>query len=144
MQKPVVEVDTVIAADPSAVWKAMTRKNSAMFPGTAVETDWQVGHAITFTGEWKGKPYKDRGEIQTFDEAKELSFTHWSEMSGTPDKPENYHVVRYVLKPQGDKTKVMLSQLNVGDKPDIDAKTKAEFTKNWTMMLEGLKDAVEH
>ena len=143
MPKPVVEVDTTIAAGPSTVWKAMTGKHSAMFPGTEVETDWEVGHPISFTGEWKGKPFKDKGEIQSFDEERELSFTHWSEMSGEADRPENYHVVRYRLEPVGDKTKVTLSHFNEGKKADIDAATKAEFTKNWQMMLDGLKKSAE-
>ncbi|MEO8683890.1 MAG: SRPBCC domain-containing protein [Devosia sp.] len=144
MQKPVVEVDTTIAADPKTVWSAMTAKGkSALFAGTNVDTDWTVGHPITFSGDWKGKAFKDRGEIQSFKAGEELSFTHWSEMGGEADKPENYHLVRYVLKPSGKQTKVTLSQLNMGDKPAIDAKTKAEFAKNWSVMLDGLKQAVE-
>lgn len=143
MQKPVVEVDTTIAADPETVWKAMTGKQSAMFPGTEVDTDWEVGHSILFKGEWKGKPFKDKGEIQTFREEEELSFTHWSELSGEADKPENYHVVRYRLEPVGEKTKVTLSQFNEGPKAELDAKTKAEFEKNWKVMLDGLKKSAE-
>ena len=143
MQKPLVEVDTVISADPQTVWAAMTRKKSALFPDTDVDTDWQVGHPITFSGDWKGKTFKDRGEIQSFEEARELSFTHWSEMSGTPDRPENYHVVRYVLVPTGDQTRVTLSQTNLGDKPEPDEKTRTEFAKTWKMMLDGLKKTVE-
>ena len=143
MQKPVIEVETIVAADPATVWKAMTQKNSAMFPDTKVETDWKVGHPITFAGEWKGKAFKDRGEIQSFDEARELSFTHWSELSGTPDKPENYHIVRYELAPKGKNTRITLSQINLGPKPELDAKTKAEFKKNWSFMLEGLKKSAE-
>jgi uncharacterized protein YndB with AHSA1/START domain len=143
MQKPVVEVDTTIAADPKTVWKAMTTKQSAMFPGTEVETDWEVGHPISFKGEWKGRPFKDKGEIQSFETEKELSFTHWSEMSGEADRPENYHVVRYVLEPMGENTKVTLSQFNEGSKAEVDAKTRAEFKKNWQMMLDGLKKSAE-
>ena len=144
MRKPVIEVDTTIAADAKTVWSAMTAKGkSALFAGTDVKTDWKVGHPITFSGDWKGKKFQDRGEIQRFEEGKELSFTHWSEMSGQPDRPENYHVVRYVLQPDGKRTKVTLSQLNMGEAGEIDAKTKAEYTKTWKMMLDGLKEAVE-
>ena len=142
MQKPLVEVDTTIAADPKTIWAAMTRKKTAMFAGTDVDTDWKVGHPISFFGKWKGKSFHDHGEIQSVKEGRELSFTHWSEMSGTPDKPENYHVVRYVLEPHGKTTKVILSQTNMG-KGDVDAKTRREYEDNWRMMLDGLKDAVE-
>ena len=142
MDRPIVEVGTTINADPAKVWAAMTRKQSAMFPGTEVETDWKEGHPITFSGDWKGKAFKDRGELQTVKAGKELSFTHWSELSGQPDRPENYHVVRYLLEPQGRGTKVTLSQINKGI-ADIDAATQAEFKKNWQMMLDGLKQDVE-
>jgi uncharacterized protein YndB with AHSA1/START domain len=143
MAQPVIEVTTRIDAAPEAVWDAMTRKDSAMFPGTEVDTDWQVGHPITFSGEWKGKPFKDKGEIRAFDEARELSFTHWSALSGDKDQPENYHLVRYVLEKQGEATKVTLNQFNEGTKRDLDDATKAEFTRNWKMMLDGLKQSVE-
>ncbi len=142
MQKPIVEVDTTIAADPKTIWAAMTRKHTAMFAGADVDTDWKVGHPITFSGRWKGKAFKDHGEIQSLKEGRELSFTHWSEMDGTPDKPENYHIVRYVLEPHGHKTMVKLSQTNMGN-AKVDASTRQEYEKNWRMMLDGLKDAVE-
>src|SRR5690606_7175074 len=101
MQKPVVQADVTVDAKPETASKAMTARQSAMFPGTEVETDWTVGHPISFSGEWKGKSFTDKGEIQSFEEAKELSFTHWSALSGTDDRPENYHVVRYELSPSG-------------------------------------------
>ena len=143
MQKPVVEVDTTISASGDKVWKAMTAHNSAMFPGTQVETDWKIGHPITFTGEWQGKPFIDKGEIQTFKEGEELSFTHWSAGSGEAQRPEDYHIVRCRLEPEGDKTKVTLSQINMGKKTDIGETRRAEFKKNWQMMLDGLKQAAE-
>ncbi len=141
MHEPVVEIDTTIAAPTATVWKAM--QAGAMFPGTRIETDWKVGHPITFKGEWEGKCFVDRGEIQTLSEAKELSFSHWSDKDGSGKRPPSYHVVKYELEPAGARTKVTLSQFNEGEETDIDAKTKAEFEKNWSMMLEGLKKTAE-
>lgn len=142
MPKPVVEVETIINADPESVWKAMTAKQSALFPGTEVETDWKVGHPMTVRGEWNGKPFEDHGEIRTVDAGRELSFTHWSGKEGK-SRPESYHSVRYQLEPQGDGTRVRLAQFNEGKDTAISEKTRAEFEKNWTMMLAGLKQAVE-
>ncbi|MDB5541361.1 MAG: hypothetical protein JWQ89_3088 [Devosia sp.] len=141
MHKPVVEVDTTIAAPPAKVWKAM--QQGAMFPGTEIDTDWKIGHPIKFTGEWEGKSFTDRGEIQTLSEARELSFSHWSDKDGSGKRPPSYHVVKYQLEATGERTKVTLSQFNEGRETEIDAKTKAEFEKNWTMMLAGLKKTVE-
>jgi uncharacterized protein YndB with AHSA1/START domain len=141
MHKPVVEVDTTIAAPAAEVWKAM--RKGAMFPGTTIETDWKIGHPITFKGEWNGKLFTDRGEIQTLSEAKELSFTHWSDTDGSGKRPLSYHLVKYRLEPSGKRTKVTLSQFNEGKETQVDAKTRAEFEKNWTMMLDGLKQTAE-
>jgi uncharacterized protein YndB with AHSA1/START domain len=140
MQKPVVEVKTTIDADAATVWKAMTRKQSAMFPGTEVDTDWKVGHPISFAGEWEGKPFKDYGEIQALKVREELRFSHWSK---TPTRPDNYHIVHYALEPDGEKTKVTLEQVNIGPDAGIDAKARSELKKKWAMMLDGLKKAVE-
>ena len=98
------------------VWKALTTPKSlkAYFFGSDVETDWKEGSDIRFRGEWKGKRYTDKGEIRSFKPGKKLSFTHWSEMSGTEDRPENYHIVTFELEPAGQGTKVTLSQ----DDPD--------------------------
>ncbi len=141
MQKPVVEVDTAIAAPALTVWKAM--QSGAMFPGTTIETDWKIGHPITFRGEWEGRSFTDRGEIQTLSEAHELSFTHWSDKDGSGERPESYHIVKYELQPAGSGTRVTLSQFNEGKDKEIDAAQKAEFEKNWRMMLDGLKQTVE-
>lgn len=141
MQKPVVKVGTTIAAPAVKVWKAM--QQGAMFPGTEIETDWKIGHPIVFKGEWQGKSFTDRGEIQTLSEGHELSFTHWSDKDGSGRRPSSFHLVKYVLKPSGSGTTVTLSQFNEGEVTEVDAKTKAEFEKNWTMMLDGLKQAAE-
>lgn len=141
MQKPVVEVDTTIAAPAAKVWKAM--QAGAMFPGTTIDTDWKIGHPITFKGEWQGKSFVDRGEIQTLSPESELSFTHWSDKDGSGERPASFHVVKYQLEPAGKNTRVILSQFNEGEDKRIDAKTKAEFEKNWTMMLDGLKKTAE-
>jgi uncharacterized protein YndB with AHSA1/START domain len=142
MQKPAIEVDTVVAANAETVWKAMTGERSALFPGTEVETDWKVGHPITVRGDWQGKPFEDHGEIQNVDPGKELRFTHWSGKEGR-HRPASYHSVRYRLEPEGNNTRVTLSQFNEGDSPELDARTKAEFERNWTTMLEGLKKSAE-
>jgi uncharacterized protein YndB with AHSA1/START domain len=142
MQKPVIEVSTTISADPGTVWAAMTRKKTAMFPDTELETDWEVGHPITLEGKHQGKPFTDHGEIRSLKEERELSFSHWSGKEGS-EQPESYHVVRYKLEPEGEKTKVTLSQFNEGRDTELKAETRLEFEKTWRMMLDGLKASAE-
>jgi uncharacterized protein YndB with AHSA1/START domain len=140
MEQPVVEVDTLIDAEPAKVWAAMTNKQSPMFMGATMETDWRPGSRYTLRGEWNGNSFTDYGEIETAEPGKELSFTHWSK---TPEPPESYHLVRYLLAPVGTRTRVTLDQFDRGKPQNIDDKTRAEFRKNWTMMLDGLKKAAE-
>lgn len=138
-------VHTTIDAPPAAVWKALTNLTTfkKFFFGSDVATDWKVGSPITFRGEWKGKPYEDKGVVKTVDEGKRLAFTHWSPLSGMEDKPENYHIVAFELKPAGSGTDVTLSQTNQNDAEPLTDKNRAEYDKNWTMVLDGLKKAVE-
>jgi uncharacterized protein YndB with AHSA1/START domain len=138
-------VNTTINAAPAAVWKGLTNLATfkKFFFGSDVATDWKVGSPITFRGEWKGKPYEDKGVIKSVDDGKRLAFTHWSPLSGLADVPENYHIVAFDLKPAGSATEVTLSQTNQNDKEPLTDKNRAEYDKNWTMVLDGLKKAVE-
>lgn len=139
------KVQTTINAPPTAVWKALTTLSTLkqFFFGSDISTDWTVGSPIRFRGSWKGKPYEDKGEIQVFDEGKRLAFTHWSPLSGLADKPENYHVVTFDLRPATGGTEVALTQTNLNDAEPLTPENRAEYAKNWTMVLDGLKKAVE-
>lgn len=140
MEKQIVDIETSIAADTDKVWNALTGPGATVMPMTKVETDWTVGHPIVFSGEWKGKSFEDHGQIRKVAEGREVIFTHWS---GDREQPEDYHVVRYALSPDGPGTKVRLTQSNIGPKAEVDDATKAEFTKTFGMMLDQLKQAAE-
>ena len=139
------QVKTTVNASPTAVWKALTTSSTLkqFFFGSDISTDWRVGSAIRFKGAWKGKPYEDKGNIQAFDVGKRLAFTHWSPLSGMDDKPENYHIVTFDLRPAGNDTEVVLTQTNQNDAEPLTAENRKEYAKNWTMVLDGLKKAVE-
>jgi uncharacterized protein YndB with AHSA1/START domain len=142
MTKPLIEVDTLVDADAATVWQTLTQKNSAMFMGAAVDTDWREGSPIRFSGEFNGKPFRDHGEIRAAELQRHLAFTHFSGSSGKPDVPENYNLVDIRLEPQSERTRVTLSQTPQGnDQPD--AETAAQFRKNWEAMLGALKKAAE-
>jgi uncharacterized protein YndB with AHSA1/START domain len=140
MRKQVSGADITINAPIETVWHAITNSEIALMPDTIVKSDWEVGHPITFEGEFNGKHFKDFGAITDREEGKAVAFSHWS---GRPQRPDDYHVVRYELDDEDDATHVKLTQTNVGPHPDIDDKTKAEFDKNWQTMLAHLKKAAE-
>jgi uncharacterized protein YndB with AHSA1/START domain len=139
------QVRTKVNAPALAVWKALTTASTfkQFFFGSDISTDWRVGSPIRFRGEWKGKPYEDKGAIQAFDVGKRLAFTHWSPLSGMEDRPENYHIVTFDIRPSGDGTEVVLTQTNQNDAEALTEQNRKEYAKNWTMVLDGLKTTVE-
>lgn len=143
MSIPVIQASAFINATPATVWKTMTEQTSAMFMGAKVDTDWVVGHPITFSGEWKGKAYEDKGEIVVFNEGKELALTHYSPLSGKPDAPENYSLVRFTIVPAGERTRVTVVEEPAGGGASLTDEQKAEHQKNWATMLDALKTVSE-
>ena len=122
------------------VWDALVNPAAIkkyMF-GAEVESGWMEGSDITWTGEFNGRKYVDKGVILKIEPEKTLQYSHYSAMSGKPDISDNYHFVTIYLADGTDKTEVSLTQDNNADE---DARIESE--KNWNAMLEGLKKFVE-
>jgi uncharacterized protein YndB with AHSA1/START domain len=122
------------------VWQALvspTAIKEYMF-GTQVVSDWREGSSILWKGEWHGKSYEDKGRILEFQPEHKLQYSHFSPLSGHPDKPEHYHTVTINLVADGQQTRVMLVQ----DK-NATEDARAHSEKNWTMMLAALKKYLE-
>ena len=136
----IAKATTTINAPASKVWDALTKPDQIkqyMF-GTQVTTDWKVGSPITYKGEWKGKAYEDKGKVLEIEPRKRLVSTFWSSLAGLPDKPENYKTVRYELAPEGDRTKLTVTQDNNASQAEAQ-----EAEQNWNMVLDGIKKLVE-
>jgi len=129
-----------IHASPERVWAALTEpaQIAAYTQGSRVETTWQVGSSITWTGEYEGRAYQDKGKVLIYDEPHVLSVTHYSPLSGNDDQPDNYHTLVYRLLVEGDVTHLSLTQDNCAD----EAQAK-RFSENWQEMLGGLKAHIE-
>ena len=129
-----------INAPPSRVFNALTDADlvKAYLFGAQIKSDFKVGSPITFSGEWKGQPYEDKGVILDFEPRKLLKVTHYSPLSGLPDVPENYHTVSYAVTGDDNESTLTITQENNRDQAEVD-----ESQKTWTTILEGLKKAVE-
>jgi uncharacterized protein YndB with AHSA1/START domain len=131
---------TEISASPKQVWDVLTDPEQIrkfMF-GAEVQTDWQPGSPITWTGEYEGKPYEDKGEILEVEPGRLLKVTHYSPLGGQPDAPENYHTLTYELEDRGEKTRLSLSQDNNASEQE------AEHSRGmWEMLVKGVKEAAE-
>jgi uncharacterized protein YndB with AHSA1/START domain len=133
------KASTTINASAAEVWDALVdpaKIKQYMF-GTTVESEWNEGSPISWKGEWEGRPYEDKGVILKLKPQRTLQYSHFSPMSGLPDKRENYHTVTIELSGDGP-TEVTLTQDN-----NPDEKTREHSEKNWAMMLDSLKKLLE-
>lgn len=136
----VAKQSVTIDAPCSAVWDALINPKTIKkyFFGTDAVSDWKEGGSIVFKGEWEGKKYEDKGVILKVREEKLLQYTHFSPLSGKPDKPENYHTVTIELSHENGQTNLTLTQDN---NPDEESRKHSE--QNWKMVLTGLKKLLE-
>ena len=136
----IANVSTTINAPSAKLWQALVTPAAIkeyMF-GTTVTSDWVVGSPIVWKGEWQGRAYEDKGIILQVVPERVLEYSHFSPLAGVPDVPENYHIVTVELSPDGERTRVTLSQDN---NPTEQAREHSE--KNWGMMLAALKQFLE-
>jgi len=136
----IANASTTIIAPSAELWQALVTPAAIkeyMF-GTTVTSDWVVGSPIVWKGEWQGRAYEDKGIILQVVPERVLEYSHFSPLAGVPDVPENYHIVTVELSPDGERTRVALSQDN---NPTEQAREHSE--KNWGMMLAALKQFLE-
>jgi uncharacterized protein YndB with AHSA1/START domain len=134
------EMSISMKASASKVWDALT--NPALIKqylfGTNTRSDWKKGSPITYSGEWEGKRYEDKGEIVDIAPERLLHTTYLSSMSGKEDRPENYNNVIYRLDPAEDHTILTLSQDNIDTEEEL-----LHSEQNWSKVLDNLKQLVE-
>jgi len=129
-----------INATTDRVWNALVNPEAIkqyMF-GTNVVSEWQEGSPITWKGEWQGKPYEDKGVILKLQPRRTIQYSHFSPLSGLPDRPENYHTVTIDLSAEGNQTQLSLTQDN-----NATEEARAHSEKNWGMMLAAMKKFLE-
>ena len=137
----IARASVTINAAIASVWDTLVNPEAIkhyMF-GADVVTDWREGRPISWRGEWQGQVYEDKGVILQFKPPRIRQYSHFSPLSGLPDRPENYHTVTIELASAGDLTHVTLAQDN---NPDEQARAHSE--QNWDSMLAGLKKYIEN
>ncbi len=129
-----------VEADADRVWQALTDPDlvAQYMMGSRVDSDYRPGSPITWSGEWQGRPYQDKGEVLEVDPGRVLEVTHYSPLGGDDDVPNNYHRVRYELAPSGSGTSVRLTQDGCESPEQVE-----QFSATWQTMLEGLKQVAE-
>ena len=122
------------------VWDAITTPEliRQWFFGVETESDWQPGSPIVHRGEWQGKPYEDKGKILRIEPPRLLVHTHWSDVSGRPDSPENYEEVRWSMTGKDGSTDLTVSERNIASE-----EAKAMSEQSWRTVLQNLKSLLE-
>lgn len=136
----IAEASVIIHAPLEKVWRALmdpVASKQFMF-GAVVKSTWREGDAITWSGEWKGKPFEDRGVVLKVEPPSLLQYSHFSPLSGKSDTPANYHIITITLSEEDDGVFLSLTQ----DKNET-AEAKEHSEKNWKTMLENLKNFLE-
>lgn len=89
----------LINASAAVVWDVLTNpeKIALFLFGTKTETDWKMGSPITFSGEYNGMKYSDKGIVMAHVPNQLLAYDYWTQFSGLEDLPENYCEVSYHL-----------------------------------------------
>lgn len=140
MQKrPKATYQTVIKASVDKVWNALTKAEIVRqyFFGSNQETDWKVGSPITWTGEYEGKTFVDKGVVREYVPNQRLSYDYFSSWSGMEDKPDNYLQVTYEVRPVEGGTELTITQTNYDEEK---AKHSAD---NWAHVIGEMKKIIE-
>jgi uncharacterized protein YndB with AHSA1/START domain len=151
MDKGKIARSTVtIAVSRDRIWKALTSpaEIKRYVFGTEAVSDWKSGSPITWSGDWDGKRYEDKGMVLESNPGRLLRYTHYSPLSGQPDVPGSYHTVTIALsdaaepltppRVSGTSTRLVLTQDN-----NATDEARAHSEKNWATVLASLKKYLE-
>lgn len=138
-QNFVAKASISINASPAEVWKALTDPAliKEYMMGTTVSATWEEGSDITWSGEFKGKKFEDKGKVLQAKPGKVLEYTHYTPQAGEATA-SSMHTVTIELSGDENETKVRLSQDN-----NSTEQAKEESEKNWDAMLGGMKKLLE-
>ena len=130
----------LVDAPVQEVWDALVNpeKIRKYLHNTTAISEWKEGSKLEFTGEWKGKNYTDKGVIRKYQKDNLLEYTWLSSSSGLEDRPENYALVSYKLKPEGARTCLTVTQDNIKTE-----EARKQSVANWAAVLSDLRKHVE-
>lgn len=137
----VVQKQMAVNAPAERLWDVLTKPEMIkhwLF-GTNTESDWKAGSTISFSGEWNGNTYKDKGIVLQFIPLQVFQFSYWSSFSGLPDMAENYSIITFRITQKDNAPLLILTQSNF-------AKTEMyeHADKNWDESLAIIKKLSEN
>ncbi len=140
MEKYRAQTGLMLKAPPKEIWSALTTPSVAKlyFHGAEITSEWKIGSEIRFQGEYKGHAYEEKGIILQAIPNKLLEYTHWSSVSGLPDRPENYRIWSFTLLESNGGTHLSISEANI-----TSIKQRDRSIEFWNEVLQTLKGILE-
>ena len=136
MNASTFSVKITINASLPRVWDTLTKPDliKEYLFGTNTESTWEVGAPIFFKGSFNGISYEDKGEILDIVHEKKLTYSYWSNLSGTPDLAQNYKTISFKLETHQNQVILTLTENN----------NKNENSEShWQSILTDLKKTAE-
>ncbi|HEX9923869.1 MAG TPA: SRPBCC domain-containing protein [Anaerolineae bacterium] len=136
----IAKVSTTINAPVAKVWDALVNPDvmKKYFFGAEVTSSWQEGSPITFKGEFNGNIYREKGILLQVKPESLLEYTHWSNLEGLPDLPENYRTWTFSLSEEITHVLLSVSEDNIPTE-----KQRARSDQFWTEVLATIKQLLE-
>lgn len=122
------------------VWFALTDKEmiKQYFWGTEVNSDWNAGSPISYSGTWEGTAYEDKGFILKIEKNKTLKHSYWSSFWGTEYNADDVSIITYELSENGEVTTLTVTQEGFKDQQSRD-----NSVGNWNGILTNIKNLLE-
>jgi uncharacterized protein YndB with AHSA1/START domain len=133
-------ISLVLDTTAARVWDALVNPDVAKeyFFGARVVSSWEIGSSITFSGEYRGNTYEEKGEILRFEPERVLQYTHWSNLDGVPDLPEHYRVWTFSLSEQGGKVELSVTEDGIPSREKLE-----RSDQYWTGVLTTIQKLLE-
>ena len=136
----VSRASVAIEASGADVWDALVNPATAKeyFFGAKMHSDWKEGGPITFTGEFNGNSYLEKGTIRQCRPERLLQYSHWSDLEQLPDLPENYRNWTFRIESRSPGVVLSVTEDNIPDETK-----RARSDAFWSGALTTIKEIVE-
>lgn|SRR5690606_15532775 len=95
----------IISSTRKSLWKVLLSKDLYEKAwGARLETTWEPGTDIRFSGTWEGVAYSDKGVVQVNDEPELLKFSYWSSFWEADDRPDEYCFITFRIQALNNRT----------------------------------------
>jgi uncharacterized protein YndB with AHSA1/START domain/mannose-6-phosphate isomerase-like protein (cupin superfamily) len=149
MEPLIITNQVTIDASPAIVWDALVNPSQTrkyMFGCEAI-SDWKKGSILDWKGNYNGKEMIFvTGKITDIVPGKFLAYTTFDPNSAMENIPENHLTVTYTLAPEGNGTKLIVTQGNYNTVAEGERRYKEAYNngEGWNPILAEIKKLLEN